>query len=296
MLRRALEGRDKVLGVEHPHTLDTISNLGSLLQEQGEYQAAEEMHRRALKARERVLGVEHPDTLYSAWWLAHSLHSQKEYDEASALYVRALMGLKKALGPDHFNTRNCSSDYSFMLDETREEERKEMVEEVEGVGVRREDEEVPEPQPESCNNEASCSPRPTGAHLLQENGALRISHLPIRPRKPSNALSSPSDLPGKSPFDRPHQRGCPADGNVLSFKIRRSGLRALIFERNRLASNVHHRHRQPNLKMVQTQFIPERDNPGNQRLDLDQDVGANKFTLNNRPDAPSVYIQLHVTY
>jgi hypothetical protein len=41
MNRRALEGKEKVLGVEHPS---------------GKYEVAEEMHRRALEGKEKVLG------------------------------------------------------------------------------------------------------------------------------------------------------------------------------------------------------------------------------------------------
>jgi hypothetical protein len=35
MNRRALEGREKALGKEHPDTLTSISNLASVLQDQG---------------------------------------------------------------------------------------------------------------------------------------------------------------------------------------------------------------------------------------------------------------------
>jgi hypothetical protein len=41
MHQRALEGREKVLGVEHPHTLTSVGNLGSVLESQGKYNEAE---------------------------------------------------------------------------------------------------------------------------------------------------------------------------------------------------------------------------------------------------------------
>jgi tetratricopeptide (TPR) repeat protein len=53
MNRRALEGREKVLGVEHPDTLNSVSNLALVLQNQGKYEAAEEMNRRALEGTRR---------------------------------------------------------------------------------------------------------------------------------------------------------------------------------------------------------------------------------------------------
>jgi hypothetical protein len=48
MNRRALEGREKVLGAEHPHTLASVANLATVLRGQGKYEEAEEMNRRAL--------------------------------------------------------------------------------------------------------------------------------------------------------------------------------------------------------------------------------------------------------
>ncbi|CAG8196671.1 unnamed protein product, partial [Penicillium olsonii] len=65
MHRRALEAREKVLGREHPSTLTSVNNLGSVLDGQGKYEEAEAMHRRALEGYEEVLGHEHPDTLTS---------------------------------------------------------------------------------------------------------------------------------------------------------------------------------------------------------------------------------------
>jgi hypothetical protein len=40
LVRRALEGRKKVLGPKHPDTLVSVSNLVSLLQDQGKYHEA----------------------------------------------------------------------------------------------------------------------------------------------------------------------------------------------------------------------------------------------------------------
>jgi Tetratricopeptide repeat len=42
MNRRALDGREKVLGREHPDTLTSVDNLTSVLQYQGKYEEAEE--------------------------------------------------------------------------------------------------------------------------------------------------------------------------------------------------------------------------------------------------------------
>ncbi|KAH7394832.1 hypothetical protein BKA66DRAFT_455924 [Pyrenochaeta sp. MPI-SDFR-AT-0127] len=76
MHRRALEGREKVLGPEHPDTLTSVDNLGWMLARQGKYEEAEAMHRRALEGHEKVLRVEHLDTLTSVNNLAFLFHRQ----------------------------------------------------------------------------------------------------------------------------------------------------------------------------------------------------------------------------
>jgi hypothetical protein len=55
MLRRALEGKEKVLGNEHLDTLTSMCSLASALSHQGRYKAAEEMHRQALEGSEKLL-------------------------------------------------------------------------------------------------------------------------------------------------------------------------------------------------------------------------------------------------
>ena len=60
--RRALEGRERVLGADHPSTLISVNNLGELLYAQGKLEEAVVVFRRALEVSERVLGVEHEDT------------------------------------------------------------------------------------------------------------------------------------------------------------------------------------------------------------------------------------------
>ena len=47
----ALDGYEKMLGVEQPDTLTSVDNLALVLQDQGKYEAAEELHQRALAGR-----------------------------------------------------------------------------------------------------------------------------------------------------------------------------------------------------------------------------------------------------
>jgi len=62
-----------VLGLEHPDTLTSVSQLGTVLSRQGKYEEAEAMHRQDLKGSEKALGPQHPDTLTSMAKLALTL-------------------------------------------------------------------------------------------------------------------------------------------------------------------------------------------------------------------------------
>ena len=102
--RSSLEIREKVLGREHPDTLISVSQLGSVLSRQGKYEEAEAMHRRALERREKMLGREHPDTLTSVSNVGSVLERQGKYEEAEAMHRRALEGYEKVLGREHPDT------------------------------------------------------------------------------------------------------------------------------------------------------------------------------------------------
>jgi tetratricopeptide (TPR) repeat protein len=94
MSQRALKGREKVLGVEHPDTLASVNNLAVVFRYQGKYEAAEEMSQRALEGRKKALGVEHPDTLASVGNLAVVLQYQGKYEAAEEMRRRALEGVE----------------------------------------------------------------------------------------------------------------------------------------------------------------------------------------------------------
>ncbi|KAJ5366060.1 hypothetical protein N7541_000001 [Penicillium brevicompactum] len=139
MQRWALDAREKVLGREHPDTLTSVNNLGSVLDSQGKYEEAEAMHRWALEAREEcltgkgnmkrrkryielalegyeaVLGREHPDTLTSVCNLGLLLTNQGKYEEAEAMHRRDLKGSLKMLGREHPHTLTSANNLGSVL-------------------------------------------------------------------------------------------------------------------------------------------------------------------------------------
>jgi hypothetical protein len=63
MNRRALAGREKVLGMEHPSTLTSVYCLAYLLYSRRQLQQAAILYRRALSGYQQTLGPTHPTTL-----------------------------------------------------------------------------------------------------------------------------------------------------------------------------------------------------------------------------------------
>ncbi|GIK00850.1 hypothetical protein Aspvir_004879 [Aspergillus viridinutans] len=110
-----LEIMETALGPEHPDTLLSVNDLGSVLNDQGKYEEAEAMHRRALEGLEKALGPEHPDTLAMANNLGSALAQQGRYKEAEAMYQRAVEGQEKALGPEHPDTLAMVSNLGSVL-------------------------------------------------------------------------------------------------------------------------------------------------------------------------------------
>jgi hypothetical protein len=61
--RRALEGREKELGVHHPDTLTSVYCLAHLLHMTERYAEATELYERAYNGYVQKLGAQHPDTI-----------------------------------------------------------------------------------------------------------------------------------------------------------------------------------------------------------------------------------------
>ena len=68
---RALVGKEKVLGVDHPSTLNTVNSMALVFYNQGQYEKALEWFGRALAGREQALGVGHPFTQSTKIGRAH---------------------------------------------------------------------------------------------------------------------------------------------------------------------------------------------------------------------------------
>jgi tetratricopeptide (TPR) repeat protein len=102
--KRALTGRRRLLGDEHPDTLESMNDMAETLRELGELQSALKLHEQALAGHRRVLGDNHPRALYSMNNVAETLRELGDAESALKLQEQALAGRRQALGEEHPDT------------------------------------------------------------------------------------------------------------------------------------------------------------------------------------------------
>jgi tetratricopeptide (TPR) repeat protein len=115
VLGPVIETRQRVLGPEHPDTLDSRNNLAIVLDEQGKHAEAEKEQRAVLAIEERVLGPEHPDTLGSRNNLAIVLRAEGKYAEAEKEGRAVLAIRERVLGPEDRETLGSRNNVANTL-------------------------------------------------------------------------------------------------------------------------------------------------------------------------------------
>jgi tetratricopeptide (TPR) repeat protein len=115
LCEECLEKRKRVLGEDHPDTLNTLNNLAGVFALKGEYDRAIPLGEECLEKRKRVLGEDHPDTLESLHDLAEIFGRKGEYDRAIPLREDHLEKMKRVLGEDHPDTLKCIHELACQL-------------------------------------------------------------------------------------------------------------------------------------------------------------------------------------
>jgi tetratricopeptide (TPR) repeat protein len=101
---QALTIRTEQLGITHPDTATTLTNLALLYRAQGRYTEAEPLFLQALTIHQEQLGITHPSTATSLNNLAELYRAQGRYTEAEPLYLQALEITQEQLGSTHPHT------------------------------------------------------------------------------------------------------------------------------------------------------------------------------------------------
>ena len=104
LYNKVCSDRERVLGLDHPDTLNSQHNLAEDYLRYEWKEEAIDLYEQVLAARKRVLGLDHPDTLNSQHNLASAYRSAGRITEAIDLYEQVLAARKRVLGPDHPDT------------------------------------------------------------------------------------------------------------------------------------------------------------------------------------------------
>jgi hypothetical protein len=99
-----LADQERVLGPDHPDTLNSRNNLAEAYRAAGRAAEAIPLHERTLADREPTLGPDHPDTLSSRNNLALAYWAAGRAAEAIPLHQQTLADYERTLGPDHPDT------------------------------------------------------------------------------------------------------------------------------------------------------------------------------------------------
>lgn len=105
MLMWARQEKEKVLGAQHPSTLQSVIAHAAVYEEKGRLEEAEEMYLRVLERYDKTPAAHHntllPEIVHS---LASLYQRQGRLDEAKVMYERAPHEYEKALGLEHVAT------------------------------------------------------------------------------------------------------------------------------------------------------------------------------------------------
>ncbi len=116
LYRRALEARERMLGLEHPGTLVSMNELGLLLDHRNKLDEAESLIRGALGVMERRLGPDDPGVLALASNLGYILEGRGDLTEAEALFRRVLETRERVLGSEHADTLTSIGNLGNLLE------------------------------------------------------------------------------------------------------------------------------------------------------------------------------------
>ncbi|HAW95724.1 MAG TPA: hypothetical protein DCX60_05560, partial [Phycisphaerales bacterium] len=100
----SLELRARHLGEEHPETLRSSYNLGSLYHAQTRHDEAESCFQKAFSAGESSLGEEHPNVVTLLSGLALVQQSRGAYAEARESFAKVVEVRRRILGPGNYLT------------------------------------------------------------------------------------------------------------------------------------------------------------------------------------------------
>lgn len=119
-LRVVLEIRQRLLGADDRHTIETLHELGVVLRDRGRYFESESSLTRALSVRTELLGPDAPETLDSRHEVAVVLRDQGRYRQAEEEYRQVLTKRQAVLRENHPSTLETLYQLAVVLRDLRQ--------------------------------------------------------------------------------------------------------------------------------------------------------------------------------
>jgi tetratricopeptide (TPR) repeat protein len=117
LMRRAIDIRSRVVGVNAQETLQSRAVLADILDDESRFPEAEKPVRETLAAQQRSLGPEHRDTFDSTLKLGSILADEGRYAEAAKLNQAVLESAGRKFGPQDQQTtsaaRSLAIDFAY---------------------------------------------------------------------------------------------------------------------------------------------------------------------------------------
>ena len=107
---QVLDAKNRILGVEHPDTINAMENLAATYQYMGQYTEAEKLEMQVLDARNRILGVQHPQTITAMMNLAATYKCLGRHTEGEKLQIEAQEAQSRVFAGEHFQKINTMSN------------------------------------------------------------------------------------------------------------------------------------------------------------------------------------------
>jgi CHAT domain-containing protein/Tfp pilus assembly protein PilF len=114
-LEQALRIQERELGPEHLDVADTLSDIGLLLEDTGDFIEAKSILERAFALREKTLGPDHELVAKSLQKMGLIFHAMGDYTEAKTLFERALPILEQAFGLEHPSVAAILIDFGYLF-------------------------------------------------------------------------------------------------------------------------------------------------------------------------------------
>lgn len=119
LMREALSQQTRLLGADHPSTLNSASNLAVFLIRNGKAPEAEAMCHEVLDRRRRVMGRDHPDTLISINIVGFALLNQNKPAQAEPFIRDAIAISGRINGEDHMDTLLYTHNLGALLQDQK---------------------------------------------------------------------------------------------------------------------------------------------------------------------------------